>query len=34
MGTFMESFNKDLAQSGELVDTRGLTAPAHTGKSS
>ena len=22
-------FNKDLAESGELVDTRGLTAPAH-----
>jgi hypothetical protein len=29
MGEFMESFNKDLAESGELVDTRGLTAPAH-----
>jgi hypothetical protein len=29
LGTFMESFNKDLAQSGELVDTRGLTAPVH-----
>jgi len=27
MGTFMESFAKDLAESGELVDTRGLTAP-------
>jgi len=27
MGTFMESFSKDLAESGELVDTRGLTAP-------
>lgn len=27
MGTFMESFGKDLAESGELVDTRGLTAP-------
>ena len=25
----MESFNQDLAESGELVDTRGLTAPAH-----
>ena len=25
----MESFNKDLAESGELVDTQGLTAPAH-----
>ena len=29
MGEFMESFGKDLAESGELVDTRGLTAPAH-----
>lgn len=29
MGEFMESFNKDLAESGELVDTRGLTAPVH-----
>lgn len=30
MHAFMESFNKDLAESGELVDTRGLTAPVHT----
>ena len=29
MGGFMESFTKDLAQSGELVETRGLTAPVH-----
>ena len=29
LGAFMESFTKDLAESGELVDTRGLTAPAH-----
>jgi hypothetical protein len=29
MGAFMESFARDLAESGELVDTRGLTAPAH-----
>jgi hypothetical protein len=29
MGAFMESFNRDLAQAGELVDTRGLTAPVH-----
>ncbi len=29
MGAFMESFNRELAESGELVDTRGLTAPAH-----
>jgi hypothetical protein len=26
----MESFNEELAKSGELVDTRGLTAPVHT----
>ena len=25
----MESFAKDLAESGELVETRGLTAPVH-----
>ena len=30
MGEFMESFSKELAESGELVDTRGLTAPVHT----
>jgi len=30
MGAFMESFNKDLVESGELVETRGLTAPVHT----
>jgi hypothetical protein len=29
LGTFMETFNKSLAESGELVDTRGLTAPVH-----
>ena len=29
LGAFMESFNKDLAESGELVETRGLTAPVH-----
>jgi hypothetical protein len=29
LGSFMESFTKDLADSGELVDTKGLTAPAH-----
>jgi hypothetical protein len=27
MGTFMESFPKDLAASGELVETRGLAGP-------
>jgi hypothetical protein len=30
MGEFMEAFNKELADSGELVETRGLSAPAHT----
>ena len=30
MGAFMQSFNEDLEKSGELVDTRGLTAPVHT----
>jgi hypothetical protein len=30
MGAFMESFNAELAESGELVDTRGLAAPVHT----
>jgi hypothetical protein len=30
MGAFMEGFNKDLAESGELLDTRGLIAPVHT----
>lgn len=29
MGAFMESFNRELAESGELVETRGLTAPVH-----
>ncbi len=29
MGAFMESFTRDLAESGELVETRGLTAPVH-----
>jgi hypothetical protein len=29
LGTFMESFNRELAESGELVDTRGLTEPVH-----
>lgn len=28
MGSFMESFNNDLAESGELIDTRALAAPA------
>jgi hypothetical protein len=29
MGAFMESFTQDLEASGELVDTRGLSAPVH-----
>ena len=29
MHTYMESFHKDLAESGELVDARGLSAPVH-----
>lgn len=30
MGAFMESFARDLIDSGELVETRGLTAPVHS----
>jgi hypothetical protein len=30
MHEFMEQFNKELTESGELVDTRGLAAPVHT----
>ena len=29
LGSFMEQFNRELAESGELVDTRGLSAPVH-----
>jgi hypothetical protein len=29
MGAFMETFNHELAESGELVETRGLAAPVH-----
>jgi hypothetical protein len=29
MGAFMEAFNKQLVDSGELIETRGLTAPVH-----
>jgi hypothetical protein len=29
MGAYMEKLNTDLAESGELVETRGLTAPVH-----
>ena len=28
LGAFMESFTKDMAESGELVETLGLTAPS------
>ena len=30
MGAFMETFNAELAESGELVETRALAAPVHT----
>jgi hypothetical protein len=30
MGAFMEKFNNDLVESGELVETRGLAAPVLT----
>jgi hypothetical protein len=30
MGAFMESFTAELVESGELVETRGLSAPVHT----
>lgn len=30
MGAFMEKFNNELIESGELVETRGLAAPVHT----
>ena len=30
MGAFMEKFNNDLAESGELVETRALAAPVLT----
>lgn len=30
MGAFMESLNKELEESGELVETRALVAPVHT----
>jgi hypothetical protein len=29
LGAFMTEFNKELAESGELVETRGLAAPVH-----
>jgi hypothetical protein len=30
MTAFMEAFNTELAESGELVETRALAAPVHT----
>ena len=30
MGAFMEAFNQELMASGELVETRALSAPVHT----
>ena len=30
IGAFMTAFNQDLIDSGELVETRGLSAPVHT----
>ena len=30
MASFMEAFNAELAESGELVETRALAAPVHT----
>jgi hypothetical protein len=30
LGAFMKSFNQELLDSGELVETRGLGEPAHT----
>ena len=30
LGQFMQAFNQELLDSGELVETRGLSAPVHT----
>ena len=30
LGAFMHTFNQELVDSGELVETRGLSAPVHT----
>jgi hypothetical protein len=30
MAAFMAAFNRELEESGELVETRGLVAPVHT----
>lgn len=32
LGSFMESFNRELAESGELVETRGLTEPERSAR--
>jgi hypothetical protein len=29
LGAFMQAFNQELVESGELVETRGLSAPVH-----
>ena len=29
LGAFMQAFNQELVESGELVETRGLSAPDH-----
>jgi hypothetical protein len=31
MGAFMEAFNGELVESGELIEARAFVAPAHTG---
>ena len=30
LGAFMQAFNQELLDSGEMVETRGLSAPVHT----
>jgi hypothetical protein len=30
LGAFMQSFSRELVESGELVETRGLSAPVHS----
>jgi hypothetical protein len=30
LAAFMQAFNQELLDSGELVETRGLSAPVHT----
>jgi hypothetical protein len=31
-GAFMEAFNRELVESGELIETRAMAAPVHTGR--